>query len=84
MSRTLKDSKDSMRRSVIEVIKRPDGTFDLFRDRKLEREGIHEEWMVDVLCVRFGYCAEEYDAMLHELNQNGRVEFSLIDPAFPS
>jgi hypothetical protein len=73
-----------MRRTVIEVIKRTDGTFDLFRDRNLEREGIHEEWMVDVLCVRFGYCAEEYDTLLHELNQTGRVEFSLADPARPN
>jgi hypothetical protein len=77
MSETYKDSRDSRRQAAIEVIKRPDGNFDLFINRELEREGIQEKWMVDVLCVRFGYCAEEYDAILQELNQNGRIMLPL-------
>lgn len=74
MSRTHKDSRQG---TIIELIKGKNGTFDLFRNRELEREGIHEEGMVDVLCVRFGYCGEEYDAMLHKLRQNGRIEIYL-------
>ena len=71
MSRTRKDSR---RGTVIEIIRREDGTFDLFLNRELNREGIHEDGLVDVICVRFGYCADEFDAFLSELNQNGRVE----------
>ncbi len=68
MSLTHKDSKQG---TIIELIQGQNGTFDLFRNHELEREGIHEEGLVNVLCVRFGYCGEEYDAMLHKLKQNG-------------
>lgn len=73
MSRTRKDSRQGTV-TVIEVIKREDGTFDLFLNRRLDGERIHEDWLEDVLCVRFGYCADEFDAILLELNQNGRAE----------
>jgi hypothetical protein len=71
MSRTRKDSQQG---TVIEVIKREDGTFDLFLNRRLDHERIHADGLVDVLCVRFGYCADEFDAILYELNKNGRAE----------
>jgi hypothetical protein len=71
MSRTRKDSRQG---TVIEVIKREDGTFDLFLNRSLDRGDIPEDGLMDVLCVRFGYCADEFDAILDELNKNGRVE----------
>jgi hypothetical protein len=71
MSRTRKDSKQG---TVLELVKREDGCFDFFVNRKLDREAIHEDWLTDILCVRFGYCGSEYDAILHKVNQNGRVE----------
>jgi hypothetical protein len=71
MSRTGKDSRQG---TIIEVIKREDGTFDLFLNRRLDRERIHADGLVDVLCVRFGYCQDEFDAILYELNKNGRAE----------
>jgi hypothetical protein len=71
MSRTRKDSRQG---TVIELVKRSDGAFDLFLNRELDREGIHEDGLMDVLCVRFGYCGEEYDSTLHEVNQNGRAK----------
>ena len=71
MSRTRKNSRQG---TIIEVIKRQDGTFDLFLNRELDHERIHEDGLGHVLCVRFGYCAAELDAILFELNQNGRAE----------
>ncbi len=71
MSRTRKDSRQG---TVVEVIKREDGTFDLFLNRTLDRARIHEDGLEDVLCVRFEYCADEFDAILIELNQNGKAE----------
>jgi hypothetical protein len=71
MSRTRKDSRQG---TIIEVIKRQDGTFDLFLNHELYHECIHEDGLGDVLCVRFGYCAGEFDAILFELNKNGRAE----------
>ena len=71
MSRTRKDSK---RGTVIEIIKREDGTFDLFLNRRLDHQRIHEDGLMDVLCVRFGYCGDEFEAILDELVQKGRTE----------
>ncbi len=71
MSRTRKDLRQG---TVIKVVKRKDGTFDLFLNRELNQQGIHEDGLVDVLCVRFGYCADEFDAILIELSQTGRAE----------
>jgi hypothetical protein len=75
VSRTRKDSPITS--TVLEVVKRDDGTFDLFLNRKLDRNGIPEKWLPDELCVRLGFCCDEYDSILREVNQSGRarVEF---------
>jgi hypothetical protein len=75
MSRTRKDSP--ITNTVLELVKRDDGTFDLFLNGKLDRNQILETWLPDDLCVRFGFCGDEYDSILREVNQNGRatVEF---------
>ena len=68
MSRTRKDSYQG---TVVEVVKRLEGTFDLFLRRKLELEGIDERGLGDTICRRFGYCQDEFVAILDELNRNG-------------
>lgn len=72
MSRTRKDSTRNKDRTL-EVVKRDDGTFDLFLNQTLDRSGISEQWLPEELCVRFGFCGEEYRSILRELNQNGRT-----------
>lgn len=76
MSRTRKDLK-KIRNKVLEVVKRDDGTFDLFLNRDLDRSCIPEQWLPEELCVRFGFCGDEYNSILQEVHQNGRstVEF---------
>jgi hypothetical protein len=75
VSRTRKDSP--ITKKVLEVVKRNDGTFDLFLNRNLDRNRIPEMSLPDELCVRFGFCGDEYESILREVNQNGRarVEF---------
>ena len=75
MSQTRKDSP--ITNTILEVIKRDDGTFDLFLNRKLDRNRIPETGLPDELCVRFGFCGSEYDSILRKVNRNGRatVEF---------
>jgi hypothetical protein len=51
-----------------------DGTFDLFLNSKLDRSNIPEQYLNDELCVRFGFCGEEYDEILGRVKQQGRVE----------
>lgn len=75
MSRTGKDSSQS-RKTVLELVKRDDGTFDLFLNGRLDRTHVAEKWLPDELCVRFGFCGEEYDAILHDAKQDGRTMIS--------
>jgi hypothetical protein len=52
------------------LVKKDDSTFDLFLNRELHQEAIHEDGLVNV-CARFGYCQDEFTAILCELNQTG-------------
>ena len=71
MSRTRKDSKQ-ITNTVLEVVKRHAGTFDLFLNRKLDRNLVSETWLAEELCVRFGFCGEECDSILRDVNQASR------------
>jgi hypothetical protein len=72
MSRTRKDSR--WQGTVIRVIKREDGTFDLILNRELAKESIPMAGLEDILCGRFGYCQDEFAAILSELDKNGTAE----------
>jgi hypothetical protein len=61
---------------VLELVKRDDGTFDLFLNGRLERSHVAEKWLPDEPCVRFGFCGAEYDAILHDAKQDGRTTVS--------
>ena len=69
VSRTRKDSNQNR---VLEVVKRDDGTFDLYLNRKLDRDGISEDGLPKELCMRFGFCGDEYDSILREVNQTDK------------
>jgi hypothetical protein len=73
VSRTQKDSQQPRSRAL-EIVKRDDLTFDLFLNGNLDRSRIAEEWLSDEICVRFGFCGEEYGTILREVKQKGRVE----------
>ena len=72
MSRTRKDSR--WQGTVIRVIKREDGTFDLILNRELAKKSIPMDGLESVLCGRFGYCQDEFAAILSELDKNGNAE----------
>ena len=61
------------RKRTLEVVKMDDGTFDLFLNHTLDRRGITEQWLPEELCVRFGFCGEEYRSILCELKQKRRI-----------
>jgi hypothetical protein len=68
MGRTYRDSKQA---TVLQVVKREDGTFDFFLNRKLDRERLNERSLGDRLCRGFGYCQDEFKLILEELNRSG-------------
>jgi hypothetical protein len=49
-----------------------DRTFDLFLNQKLLGGSVKEEWLSEEVCVRFGFCGEEYEAILRDVKQNGK------------
>ena len=75
MTHTFKDAKKKQR--FLGVVRRGDGTYDLFLDDALDRSSIPEQWLQEELCVRFGFCGEEYESILRELTLNGRTRLSL-------
>lgn len=75
MGRTRKDSAEAKRTTtVLELVKRADGNFDLFLDGTLHRGDIQEVWLPEELSVRFGFCGDEYDAILLDVNESGRAK----------
>jgi hypothetical protein len=73
VSRTRKDSAArKTTTTVLELVKRADGNFDLFLNGTLHREDIQEKWLPEELCVRLGFCGQEYAAILLEANGSGK------------
>jgi hypothetical protein len=72
VSRTHKDAPRSG--TVLEIERTDDGKFDLFVNRELVHARVSEASIPDWLCVRFGFCGEEYDAILCEVKKNGRAK----------
>jgi hypothetical protein len=66
-----------MKDTVLEVIKRQDGKYDLFVNHKLDQGEKPESSLPAWLCVRFGFCGEEYDSILLEVNLKGRATIVL-------
>jgi len=76
MSRTRKDSA-GMKDTVLEVVKRDDGNFDLFLNHKLDHSQTPESSIPEWRCVRFGFCGDEYVSILREVELNGRATIIL-------
>jgi len=66
-----------MKDTVLEVVKREDGDFDLFLNGKLDQGQKPESSLSAWLCVRFGYCGEEYNSILKKVNLHGKATIVL-------
>ena len=69
---TQKDS-DQTRNTVLEIVRRSDGAFDLLLNGQPDRTNIAEKWLNEEVCVRFGFCGEEYELIARDLNRKGRA-----------
>jgi len=77
VSDTRKDSAaHKITSSILELVKRADGDFDLFLNGTLHRGKIEEKWLPEELCVRFGFCGQEYAAILSEANVSGKSKIA--------
>ena len=71
MSRTRKDSR-GQQGTVIEVIKVGDDVFDLLLNHETFRRGAPLAALPEWLCVRYGFCGDEYEAILQEVEREGK------------
>ena len=76
MSRTYKDSSRAKGKTLV-VVRKNDGLFDVLLNKKLERSDINEDGLAYELCVRFGFCGEEYKAILNEVELQGSATIVL-------
>lgn len=76
MSRTRKDARGHQG-TVIEVIKAGDDAFDLLVNHEIYRSNAPRAALPEWLCVRYGFCGDEYNAILHEIEQEGRKSITL-------
>jgi hypothetical protein len=73
MGRTVKDSSTLRAHPLIyEIVKRPDGTFDVFYNGKLSHRSIPAEWLNAEL-AKYGICGTEYDYVCREIDKSGRA-----------
>jgi len=76
VSRTYKDSSRAKGKTLV-VVRKNDGLFDVLLNKKLERSDINEDGLAYELCVRFGFCGEEYKAILNEVELQGSATIVL-------
>jgi hypothetical protein len=74
MSRTRKDSRH-VTGTVLEIVKTEGDVFDVFVNKELVRHYELASSLCYDLCVRYGYCGEELEPILLELNLTGRTTF---------
>ena len=73
MSRTRKDERARKNDAItLEVVRNDDGTYQVFSRGKLVLRRVEEPWLYEELCIRFGFCGDEYDPIKQQLDECGR------------
>lgn len=73
MGRTGAGSKGQDKSALVfEILKRPDGSFDVFRNAELADSHVPDRWLEDQL-IKYGICGKEYRDVRKELEESGKV-----------
>jgi hypothetical protein len=65
-----------MKGNTWEVLRKEDGTFEIFHQGKLLRDAIPDRWLEDEL-VRYGFCGEEYHEIRRQLDKTRKAKIVL-------
>jgi hypothetical protein len=76
VSRTRKDSRKHQG-TLLEIVKVDDEAFDLLLNHEVYRTRAPLAALPEWLCVRYGFCGKEYEAILEEVNRAGRKIITL-------
>lgn len=74
MARTRKDSvRNASTVRVFEIVRSHEGKVDFFQNGKKAFTGITKDYLAQTLCRNWGFCGEELQPILEDLNQKGAV-----------
>ena len=74
MSQTRKDSaRQSTHRTVLEVTKNNDGTYEIVFNEEVVGSRIPERWLDEELCAKRGFCGEELVSIKRQLQESDRA-----------
>ena len=65
------------KKSIWEFVKNRDGTYSVFHNGILRSDSIAEEWREHEFCVRCGFCGDEGEKIVAELDKSGRYTIEL-------
>jgi hypothetical protein len=66
-----------MKRTIWEFVKREDGTYAVFRQHRLLKENIPENWFFQQICTDYGFCGEEEIEIRREIEKSGKCTLVL-------
>jgi len=66
-----------MKPNIWEFLKKPDATYAVSHNGKILSDSILEKNLNDELCIRYGFCGHEYDAICGQLNRSGKCTVDL-------
>jgi hypothetical protein len=74
VSRTHKDERSNKTVTIVlQVLKNGDGTYEVLYKGELVRTRVPERWLNEELCVGFGFCGDEYESIIRQLNDSGKA-----------
>lgn len=66
-----------MKPNIWESLRKPDGTYAVSHNGKLLSDSIPEKNLNDELCIRYGFCGHEYDAIFSQLARSDKCTVDL-------
>jgi len=76
MGRTVRDSaRLQTRPNAYEIVRRQDGSFDVFLNGEIKHRSVPERWLEDELAMH-GICGREYREAVRQLSDSGRAKLT--------
>jgi hypothetical protein len=66
-----------MGRNVWKFLKLEDGSYAVYHRGNRLAEGIRAEWREEEFCIRFGFCGEECQEIIRQLDESGECTLVL-------
>ena len=66
-----------MKQNIWEFLRESDGTYAVYHNGNLLSDSIPAKSLNDAVCVRYGFCGHEYEAICSQLNRSGKCTVDL-------